>query len=97
MIEHRIKVRLDPWDDPSFHAAFEGACDRVRGEGIELDSRAAAERTEVLLRAAGYPEASVDYESRTVDEVLLHVAHWIVRRSAPAMPGRPLRPPTRTA
>lgn len=72
-----IKVRLEAWDDPGFHAAFEAAREQASAEGIALDTPEAGLRVEHLLAAAGYPGVRIEVE-RTVDEALAHVAHWTV-------------------
>lgn len=85
-MEHRVRIRVLPWDDFEFHSAFERACDDVRGSGIVLDSRAAAEKCEAVLRSEGFPTAGIEY-SRTVDDVLHGVAQWLVRRDGRPVPG----------
>lgn len=74
-----LKAKIVPWDDPAFHAAYEQARKTVQAEGLPLDSPMAAMRLQVLLRSAGYPYAVVS-ETRSVDEALAHVFHWLVRR-----------------
>lgn len=76
----RLKVRLETWDDPAFHTAFEQAREQVEAEGIPLDSQEAGARAEHLLAEAGYPEVRIDVV-RTVDEALAHIAHWDVHRT----------------
>ena len=86
MMEHRVRIRVLPWDDFEFHSAFERVCDEVRGSGIVLDSWAAAERCEAALRSEGIPTAGIEY-SRTVNDVLHGVAQWLVRKDARPVPG----------
>ena len=74
-----IKVKLEAWDDPRFHAAFEAAREQASAEGIALDTPEAGLRVEQLLAVAGYPGVRIDVE-RTVDEALSHVAHWTVHK-----------------
>jgi hypothetical protein len=78
-METKLKVRLEAWDDPAFHAAFEDAREEVVTEGIPLDTQDAAMRAQHLLAAAGYPDVHIDVE-RSVDEALRHVVHWTVHR-----------------
>ena len=78
-MEPRLKVRLEAWDDPAFHAAFERAREQVQAEGIPLDTPEAGSRAEHLLADAGYP-VHIDVV-RSVDEALRHVAHWEVHRA----------------
>ncbi len=80
-MDTKIKVCIDAWDDPAFRSAVEGAYDQVVAEGRLLDLPETASRVQHLLVAAGYAAARVDLE-RTVDEALVHVAHWNVHRGA---------------
>lgn len=80
-METRLKVRLEAWDDPAFHAAFEQARERVLAEAIALDSQEAAVRAQQLLVEAGYPDVRIDVE-KSVDEALAHVVHWNVHRGS---------------
>jgi hypothetical protein len=72
------KTRITPWDDPAFVRAFEHARATVTEDGI-TDIPLAAAEVQRLLRAAGYPHATVDVD-RTVAEALDQVAHWVVTR-----------------
>jgi hypothetical protein len=78
-METKLKVRLEAWDDPAFHAAFEAAREQVMAEEIPLDTQEAALRAQHLLANAGYPEVRIDVD-RSVDEALAHVTHWTVHR-----------------
>jgi hypothetical protein len=49
---------------------------------VDIDSTTAAAHLQLLLRGAGFPQATVDVH-KTVDEALAHIAHFEVRR-APA-------------
>jgi len=80
VLERRVKVRVVEWDDPEFLAAVNLALEQAAIEASGIDGCAAAEIAQRVLRANGYPAAVVSY-SRTVDEVLHQVAHWVVRRS----------------
>lgn len=87
-MDSKLKVCIEPWDDPAFRAAFETAYEAILFEELPLDSPETARRAQHLLVEAGYPEARIDLE-KTVDEALAHVAHWIVHRGAPvAVAGR---------
>ncbi len=78
-VETKLKVRLEAWDDPAFHAAFEQAREQVNAEAIPLETQEAAVRAQHLLADAGYPGVHIDVE-RSVDEALAHVVHWTVHR-----------------
>ena len=78
-MDARIKVCIDAWDDPEFRAAFDHAYQQVIAEGLAVDSPEAAQRAQRLLVDEGYTEARVILE-RTVDEALVHAAHWSVHR-----------------
>lgn len=80
-----IRAELIPWDDPQFVEEYERAREHAIGEGLTIYGPKAAARVEQLLRASGYPRATVDVE-RTVDEALDHAGRWTVRRDGP--PGR---------
>ena len=82
MIEHRVRIKVLQWDDAEFTAAFERALGVVKWADVSLDSRAAADRVEALLRDGGFPSATVDF-TRSVDDVLRGVAHWLVQRDGP--------------
>ena len=87
-MESKLKVCIEPWDDPAFRAAFETAYEAIRVEELPLDSPETARRAQHLLIEAGYPGARIELE-KTVDEALAHVAHWFVHRGAPvAVAGR---------
>jgi hypothetical protein len=79
VMQPRLKVRLETWDDPAFHAAFEVAREQVEQEGIPLDTPEAGFRAEHLLAEAGYPGVQIQV-IRSVDEAMRHVAHWEVHR-----------------
>jgi hypothetical protein len=79
-METRLKVRLEAWDDPAFHAAFETVREQVEHEGVPLDTPEAGFRAEHLLAAAGYPGVRIEVV-RSVDEAMRHVAHWEVHRA----------------
>lgn len=80
-VDTKLKVRLEAWDDPAFHAAFERAREQVVAEGIPLETQDAAVRAQRLLADAGYPGVHIDVE-RSVDEALAHVVHWTVHRGS---------------
>ena len=86
MPDPRFSAAIVDWDDRDFVAAFERARDRVEAEGLTIHGPRAAARAEALLRDAGYPRARIAV-SRTVDEAMAHVAHWIVWRDGPAASG----------
>lgn len=73
-----ITAKITPWDDPAFVRAFEDARDSTAHDGIEDGPKAGAHVQE-LLRAAGYPKATVEV-LRTVQEALDQTSHWIVSR-----------------
>lgn len=77
-----LRVRLIPWDDPTFVHAFETAREQVRAEGVTINGPDACARVEALLRDAGFPNVRVDCV-RTPDEAMAHIAHWTVRRDGP--------------
>jgi len=74
-----VRVRITPWDDPDFVRAFEEAQGAVQVAG--LPDAIAGPEVQRLLRATGYPDATVLVE-RTVDEALRHASRWVVRRDA---------------
>lgn len=82
-MDHRVKIKLEPWEDREFHDAFERVCADLRAAGMDMDAPAAAGAAEAALRRAGYPAARIDYE-RTAAEAIAHVAHWTVRRDGAA-------------
>lgn len=73
------RAELIPWDDPRFVQEYGRAYECAIREGLTVNGPKAAARVERLLRASGYPLATVDVE-RTVDEALEHAARWTVRR-----------------
>jgi hypothetical protein len=79
MTTPRIRAELIPWDDAQFVEQYEVAHELATREGLTINGPKAAARVEQLLRASGYPRATVDVE-RTVDEALEHAARWTVRR-----------------
>ncbi len=74
-----LKVKLIPWDDPAFLAAFERARTGVEARGLSLDGPAGALALQNALRADGYPKA-ICYCERNVEEALAHQARCVVRR-----------------
>jgi len=74
-----LRVRLIPWDDPTFVHAFEATREQVRAEGVTINGPDACARVEELLRAAGFPKVRVDCV-RSPEEAMAHIAHWTVRR-----------------
>ena len=82
MTSPQIRAELIPWDEPQFVREYERARERAIREGLTINGPKAAARVEQLLRASGYPSATIDVE-RTVDEALEHVARWTVRRDGP--------------
>jgi hypothetical protein len=74
-----VTVQLIPWDDPAFVAAFERASDSMRDRGVGLETPAACQALERLLRAEGYPDVRVDCD-RDVAEALSHQARIVVHR-----------------
>ena len=79
MIEHRVELKVEDWDDVAFRQAVEHAWDAVRTSPDDVDSLSAAAHLQLLIRTAGYPDATVEVR-RSVDEALAHVAHFHVRR-----------------
>jgi hypothetical protein len=77
-----LSMKIIPWDDRDFVRAVEAARDQAHAEGLTINGPRAAARAEALLREAGYPAACVNCE-RSVDEALVHAAHWTVRRDGP--------------
>jgi hypothetical protein len=75
----RVQIRLQPQDDRAFHEVFELALGAVSASLTELDAPEAAGVAEDFLRGHGYPAATVDY-SRSIDEYLQHISHWLVWR-----------------
>lgn len=79
MLEHRVHLGIEDWDDIEFRRAVESAWDTVQRGPEDADSIGAAAHLQLLLRAGGYPHAVVDVH-RSVDEALAHVAHFDVSR-----------------
>ena len=79
MLEHRVELKVVDWDDIPFREAVETAWRQVRHGQVDSDSITAAEHLQLLVRAVGYPTATVEVH-KTVDEALSHVAHFEVRR-----------------
>lgn len=79
MLEHRVHLRVEDWDDVAFREAVDTAWARIRLGPDDADSTMAAAHLQLLLRDAGYPDATVEIH-RTVDEALHHVAHFDVSR-----------------
>lgn len=79
MLEHRVELRIVDWDDVPFREAVDHAWDTIRAGSVDIDSTTAAAHLQLLLRSAGYPQATVDVR-KTVDEALAHIAHFEVRR-----------------
>ncbi|HEX5591604.1 MAG TPA: hypothetical protein VFX65_15025 [Candidatus Limnocylindrales bacterium] len=84
MLEHRVELKIDDWDDVAFREAVDRAWAVVRAGSVDIDSTTAAAHLQLLVRAAGYPQAIVDVH-KTVDEALAHVAHFEVRRTQEAL------------
>jgi hypothetical protein len=80
MLEHRVQLRVEDWDDVAFREAVDRAWAMIRLGPDDADSITAATHLQLLLRAAGYPQACVEIH-RTVDEALHHVAHFDVSRT----------------
>ncbi|NJD29418.1 MAG: hypothetical protein FIA92_14130 [Chloroflexi bacterium] len=79
MLEHRVHLRVEDWDDVAFREAVDSAWARVRQGPEAIDSTTAAAHLQLLLRKSGYPHASVEIH-KTVDEALHHVAHFEVSK-----------------
>jgi hypothetical protein len=79
MLEHRVELKIVDWDEIPFREAVETAWRQVRHGQVDSDSMTAAAHLQLLVRAAGYPGASVTVH-KTVDEALARVAHFEVRR-----------------
>lgn len=78
-----VTVRLVPWDDPAFTAAFERAADLLRAKGVGLDTPAACLELQHLLRAEGYSKVTAECE-RDIEEALSHQARIVVARDGVA-------------
>jgi len=79
MLEHRVELKIEDWDDVAFRQAVEHAWDAVRTSPDDADSLVAAAHLQLLIQAGGYHDATVEVR-RSVDEALAHVAHFHVRR-----------------
>lgn len=62
-------VKLVPWDDRDFVAAFEAAAARLAEDGLSLSSPSGALILQRTLRASGFPNATC-YCERTPEDVL---------------------------
>jgi hypothetical protein len=67
------RVKLVPWDDRDFVAAFEAAAARLADRGLSLVSPYGALAVQLDLRANGFPDATC-YCERTSQEVLTNAA-----------------------
>jgi hypothetical protein len=74
-----VKVKLVPWDDPSFVTAFEAAAADLRERGLPLDTAVGSLALQRELRARGFPDATA-YCERTVDEALANQLRCVVTR-----------------
>jgi hypothetical protein len=81
VLEHRVELKIVDWDDVPFREAVDRAWDTIRRGAVDIDSTTAAAHLQLLLRGAGYPQATVDVH-KTVDEALAHIAHFEVRRAS---------------
>jgi hypothetical protein len=79
MLEHHVELKVIDWDDIPFREAVDTAWRQVRHGQVNSDSTTAAAHLQLLVRAAGYPSATVTVQ-KTVDEALKHIAHFEVRR-----------------
>ncbi len=79
MLEHRVQLKVCDWDDVPFRTAVEEAWTKIRLGPDDADSIMAAAHLQMLVRAAGYPDASVEVH-RSVDEALKHIAHFEVSK-----------------
>jgi hypothetical protein len=77
-----VKVKLVPWDDPPFVAAFQSAAMKLADEGLRLDTAGGALALQRELRASGYANATC-YCERTVEEALAHRTRCVVSRDGP--------------
>jgi hypothetical protein len=80
MLEHRVQLRVEDWDDVAFREAVDAAWMKIRLGPDDIDSTTAAAHLQLLVREAGYPHAIVEIQ-RSVDEALHHVAHFAVSRA----------------
>lgn len=83
MLEHRVELKIVDWDDVAFRQAVDRAWSTIRQGAVDVDSTTAAAHLQLLVRGAGYPQATVDVH-KTVDEALAHIAHFEVRRTSTA-------------
>lgn len=79
MLEHRVHLSIEEWNDVDFRKEVEEDWAEVRLSPEIVDPTTAAAHLQLLVRAAGYSRASVDIH-RTVDEAMAHVAHFEVSR-----------------
>ena len=86
MFEHRVDVCIEDWTDADFRHVVESAWDSVTGGPDDADSIGAAARLQLLLRTGGYRQAAVEVH-QSVDEALIHVAHFDVSRERPEAKG----------
>lgn len=77
-----VKVKLVPWDDPRFTAAFQEAAAKLAGDGLRLDTAGGALALQRELRASGFSNATC-YCERTVEEALAHRTRCVVSRDGP--------------
>jgi hypothetical protein len=75
----RLKIEIVDWQDRDFVLALEAGLASALREGLSADCLAVADRVQVDLRLAGFPDASIVY-ARSVDDVLARIAHWTVSR-----------------
>jgi len=78
-----VKVKLVPWDDPPFAAAFQAAAARLEEQGLRLDTASGALALQRELRANGFSNATC-YCERTVDEALADQTRCVVSRDGPS-------------
>jgi hypothetical protein len=88
MLEHRVQLSIEDWADVEFRKTVEAAWETVRNGPGDADSIGAAAHLQLLVRAEGYPHAVVEVR-RSVDEALVHVAHFDVLKD-PSAERRPL-------
>ena len=79
MLQHRVELKVVDWDDLPFREVVETAWGQIRHGLVDVDSTTAAAHLQILVRAGGYPTATVSVQ-RTVDEALAHISHFEVRR-----------------
>jgi hypothetical protein len=78
----QVKVKLVPWDDPPFVAAFQAAAARLEEQGLRLDTATGALALQRELRTAGFANATC-YCERTVEEALANATRCVVTRDGP--------------